>query len=68
MTEQVYGTVAEAIADRKRAKKALIKEFLDHCRNAEPNHTAFCCQWCTDNGDAQIAIDNQIEELEKQLR
>ena len=51
----------------ERQKQALIKEFNDHCRTAPPNHTAFCCQWCTDNGDAQIAIDNLIEELTKQL-
>jgi hypothetical protein len=59
--------IVAAIAEHKRRKRELIKEFNDHCRNAPPNHTAFCCQWCTDNGDAQIALDNLIEDLAKQL-
>ncbi len=67
MAKQLNVSVAEAIAAHKREKQALIKEFNDHCRNAPPNHTAFCCQWCTDNGDAQIALDNLIAELSKGL-
>jgi hypothetical protein len=61
-------SIAEELAARKQEKRALIREFNEHCRTAEPNHTAFCCQWCTDNGDAQIEVDKRIEELETQLR
>jgi hypothetical protein len=65
--QQGFASMTEELAVRKLEKKALIKQFNEHCRNAEPNHTAFCCQWCTDNGDAQIAVDKRIEELEKLL-
>ncbi len=67
MAELSTGSIAEVLAARKREKQALIREFNEHCRTAPPNHTAFCCQWCTDNGDAQIAVDNIIDELTKQL-
>ena len=67
MANQPGGTVAKAIASYKRQKQALIKEFYDHCRNAPANHTAFGCQWCTDNRVAQNTLDNRLDNLKKQV-
>ncbi len=67
MAQQINEDLVEALAARKKEKQALIKRGLDHCRTAEPNHTAFCCQWCTDNEDAILAVSLQIDALKKQL-